>query len=212
MGVALSGATTATFGNRAPGSGERLRLHYVSLYRSAPRGVHCSYWARRACVLFSLRRLSVVIVVFVFFFFFFFFLPSFASRLVVVTVFSRRQPSLAEPRCSSVSNNHDIRACGKSTCWLPLNESERARAHASVSSARRTIKSRSSRECTAAPGPQLRSRDYRLPVGEAAANFHSVDPRISKVFSLRKLRGNRRIPRISARYRDVSPRWCTIKT
>ena len=126
--MALSGATTATFGNRAPGSGERLRLHYVSLYRSAPRGVHCSYWARRACVLFSLRRLSVVIVVFVFFFFFFFFLPSFASRLVVVTVFSRRQPSLAEPRCSSVSNNHDIRACGKSTCWLPLNESERARA------------------------------------------------------------------------------------
>lgn len=56
VGVALSGATAATFGNRAPGSGERLGLHYVSLYRSAPRGVHCSYWARRACVLFSLLR------------------------------------------------------------------------------------------------------------------------------------------------------------
>lgn len=49
VGVALSGATAATFRNVDPGSGERLRLHYVSLYRSAPRGVHCSYW-NQACV------------------------------------------------------------------------------------------------------------------------------------------------------------------
>lgn len=55
LGVALSSATAATFRNGEPGSGERLRLHYVSLYRSAPRSVHCSYWNQaRACVLFSL--------------------------------------------------------------------------------------------------------------------------------------------------------------
>lgn len=53
-GVALSGATAATFRNGESGSGERLWLHYVSLYRSAPRGVHCSYWNQaRVCAFLS---------------------------------------------------------------------------------------------------------------------------------------------------------------
>lgn len=68
--MALSGATAATFGNGEPGSGERLRLHYVSLYRSAPRGVHCSYWYQaRARVCFSLF-FYVLVVVFFFLIFF----------------------------------------------------------------------------------------------------------------------------------------------
>lgn len=54
VGVILSSATAATLRNGEPGSGERLRLHYVSLYRSAPRGVHCSYWNQaRVCAFLS---------------------------------------------------------------------------------------------------------------------------------------------------------------
>lgn len=166
VGVALSGATAATFGNRTPGSGERLRLHYVSLYRSAPRGVHCSYWARRACVLFSLLRRSS---------------SSCSSSSCLRWSANRRDCFLsstttsAEPRCSSASNNHGIRACGKSTCWLPLNESERARARTPLCHRRRTIKSRSSRECIVTLGPQFRPTDYRISVGEARPNFQTVD-------------------------------------
>lgn len=59
IGVALSGATAATFGNDELGSGERPRLHYVSLYRSAPRGVHCSYWNQaRVCAFLSSSTIS----------------------------------------------------------------------------------------------------------------------------------------------------------
>lgn len=65
VGVALSSATAATFRNGEPGSGERLRLHYVSLYRSAPRGVHCSYWNQaRARVCFSLFFYALAVVFF----------------------------------------------------------------------------------------------------------------------------------------------------
>lgn len=77
--------------------------------------------------------------------------------------FSTSTTTSAEPRCSSASNNHSIRACGKSTCWLPLNESERARARTPLCHRRRTIKSRSSRECTVTIGPHS-IRINRLPV------------------------------------------------
>lgn len=192
VGVALSGATAATFGNRAPGSGERLGLHYVSLYRSAPRGVHCSYWARRACVLFSLlrrrRRLLLLLLTSV---------PWPAHRRYR---FLTSTTTSAEPRCSSASNNHSIRACGKSTCWLPLNESERARARTPLCHRRRTIKSRSSRECTVTIGPHS-IRIGRLPVPRRTswtANCDNADLGISDF--------GQSVPPIKPR-----PVWCTIE-
>lgn len=192
VGVALSGATAATFGNRAPGSGERLGLHYVSLYRSAPRGVHCSYWARRACVLFSLlrrrRRLLLLLLTSV---------PWPAHRRYR---FLTSTTTSAEPRCSSASNNHSIRACGKSTCWLPLNESERARARTPLCHRRRTIKLRSSRECTVTIGPHS-IRIGRLPVPRRTswtANCDNADLGISDF--------GQSVPPIKPR-----PVWCTIE-
>ena len=147
------------------------------------------------------RRLLLLLLLFLL-------LPSFASRLVVVTVFSRRQPPLAEPRCSSVSNNHGIRACGKSTCWLPLNESERARARTPLCH-RRDVQLNHAVRASVLPHQDHSSGRERLP-GDPRRRSRNKFPqrRSSDIQSVapKTSRGFRRIPRISARCRDIPDR------
>lgn len=161
-------------------------------YTGPRRAVCTAVTGPGARVCFSLFFVAVVA-------FFFFFLLLYPGRRIVVTVFHVDTTS-AEPRCSSASNNHSIRACGKSTCWLPLNESERARARTPLCHRRRTIKSRSSRECTVTIGPHS-IRINRLPVPRRTSWSAYCDIADLGIFHF----GQSVPPQLS---RDLDPVWC----